>query len=196
MKNIKHTVLDFFGKKNHLILSLLFMMVMFVLTMYIVNPAIDSQNGSGILALQLAFDKELGIEIINGWGAKGIETYNRWYFVDYLYAVSYSVFLASLLSFLIYRKNIENSSVLKTIPLIALAAGACDWLENTLEFIFIQNPAIFSSHLFFFHSIVAVVKWIAVLIAVVSVIYLLIRPVQGGGGTKSDTSVGKSEESG
>jgi len=192
MKNIKHTVLEILGKKNHLILSLLFMMVMFVFTMYVVNPAIDGQNGSGILALQLAFDKELGLEIISSWGAEGIDAYNRWYFVDYLYAVSYSVFLASLLSFLIFRKNKENSSAAKTIPLIALAAGACDWLENTLEFIFIQNPATFSSHLFFFHSIVAVVKWIAVLIVVISIIYLLIRPAQGDGVTKSDTPVGKS----
>lgn len=192
MKNIKHTALEIFGKKNHLVLSLLFMMVMFVLTMYIINPAIDGQNGSGILALQLAFDKELGMEIISSWGAKGIDAYNCWYFVDYLYAVSYSVFLASLLSFLIFRKNIENSSVLKTIPLIALAAGACDWLENTLEFIFIQNPAIFSSHLFFFHSVVAVVKWIAILIAVVSVIYLLITPVPGDGVKKSEAPIGKS----
>ena len=182
MKNIKTSILGTLGKKPVLLASLASLTFMFVIAMYIVNPAIDGKDGSGLLALQLAFDKELGIEIISHWGAKGIAFYNRWYLVDYLYAVSYSVFLASLLSFLIFRKSKENSSLLTITPLIALVAGACDWLENTLEFVFIQNPAIFSSTLFFLHSIVAVVKWVSISIVVISIISLLIKPSQRGRG--------------
>jgi hypothetical protein len=131
------------------------MLIMAVVTMGFVNPAIDGQDGAGVLALQLAFDKEVGNEIIKSWGSAGRTMFVRWIFTDSLYAAAYSVFLAALISTLLLRKGRQGSRYFQAVVLIALLAGACDWLENTMELAFIQNPAEFSTTLFRLHSLVA-----------------------------------------
>lgn len=168
-------MLRLLGTKSVLAASLLFMAIMMVICMKFVNPAIDGQNGASLLELQLAFDKELGLEIINRWGADGIAVYLRWGFTDYLYAVSYSLFLASLLAVQLFRTEKEGAPLLSLTPFLALAAGACDWLENILEYFFINNPLNFPAGLFFAHSLVALLKWAGIFTAITAIIYLLLQ---------------------
>lgn len=153
--------------------SLIAMCIMFVIVMFCINPAIDGLNGIGVIKLQLSFDKEVGLEIINSWGASGIEHFSQWIFTDYLYALTYAVFFASLLSSLILKKGMSSRLSYTWVVYLAFVAGLLDWTENTMELFFINNPSEFSNILFFLHSIVASVKWAAVPIAVVYVIVLL-----------------------
>jgi hypothetical protein len=132
---------------------------MFVIVMFYVNPSIDGGDGSGLLRLQLSFHKEYGIEIINLWSESGIENFKLWIFTDYIYAIAYSLFLASLVSFIAIKKGKEKNYVHKWLVILAFFAGLFDWIENTMELFFIKDPYNYSSFLFFLHSIFASVKW-------------------------------------
>ena len=163
------------NKKSVLIGSLISMTMMFAIVIFYANPHIDGGNGSGLIKLQLAYDKNAGIDIINSWGAAGIDHFNQWIFTDYLYAVSFSVFFASLLSILIVKKGKEEYLAYRTVVYLAFVAGLLDWIENTMELFFVNNSSEFSGVLFFLHSIVATVKWATLPIAVVYIVVLLAK---------------------
>jgi len=164
-----------FSNKKIIGISTVITLIMFAVVMFIVNPSIDGKNGMGVLALQLAFDKEVGIEIINTWGKSGIENFKQLIFTDYIYALGYSFFFASILSVLILKKSKQNSSKYKFIIFLPFIAGLFDWIENTLELLFIHNPIEFSNTLFFIHSIIASLKWIALPIIVIFIIKLSLQ---------------------
>jgi hypothetical protein len=163
------------NSKTVLIGSLILMSIMFVIVMFFVNPSIDGSNGISVIKLQLSFDKEAGIEIINSWGQSGIEQFKQWIFTDYIYAFAYSVFFASLLSFLILKKGKEIFLVYKSVVYIAFLAGIFDWVENTIELFFVNNPSDLSNTVFFLHSIVSIMKWAAIPIAVAYIVVLLTK---------------------
>ncbi len=168
-------MLQALSKKTVLISFLILMSMMFVTVMFYVNPLIDGDDGSGVLRLQLSFDKKIGIEIINGWGEAGIEQFKQWIVADYVYAFTYSIFLGSLVSFIALKKRREASLTYKTAVYISFSAGILDWIENTMELLFIKDPSHFSSALFFLHSVFAVVKWLAVTMVVTYIIVLLFK---------------------
>lgn len=155
--------------------SLVLMSIMFVIVMFFVNPSIDGGNGSGVLELQLSFEKSRGIEIIYGWGESGVNHFKRWIFTDYIYAFSYSLFFASLISSLVLKRG--KGAHLNNIIFVYIAflSGALDFVENSMELFFINNPYVFSDNLFFMHSIVATLKWIAVTIAIVYIVVILTK---------------------
>jgi len=165
-------MLNILSKKSVLMISTIVTLIMFIVVMFIVNPSIDGKNGMGVLALQLAFDKEVGIKIISDWTQSGIENFNKFIFTDYIYALGYSIFFSSILSAFILKKSKQNIAKYKFIIYLPFIAGLFDWVENTLELLFINNPIEFSNILFFMHSIVASLKWIALPIIIISIIKL------------------------
>jgi len=166
-------MISILSKKPILIGSLIVVLAMFTIVMFIVNPLIDGKNGFEVIALQLSFQKEVGILLVNGWGESGISNFNAWIFTDYLYAFSYSVFLGSLLSVLIVKKGKENSfSYTWTVPLV-FVAGLCDCIENTIELYFINNLLEFSSFTFYMHSLIASIKWLILPVVIFYIINLL-----------------------
>jgi len=175
-KRSKETkLLQLLARKSVLISSLVFMLIMFSIVMFFINPQIDGVDGLGVIKLQLAFDKDVGIDIIGSWGESGIENFKQWIFTDYIYAASYSLFFASLLSYLILQKGKDKSLKYTWVVVLSFVAGALDWLENTTEIFFVNNPLGYSDSLFFLHSIIASLKWAAVPIAVVYVVVLLTK---------------------
>jgi hypothetical protein len=168
-------MLNILSKKSVIVISTLATLMMFAVVMFVVNPSIDGKNGIGVLALQLAFDKEVGIEIINSWTQLGIENFNRFIFTDYLYALSYSILFASILSVLILKKSKQNILKYKMIVYLPFIAGLFDWIENTLELSFINNPIEFSNILFFIHSIIASLKWLMIPIVVTFIVKLSLQ---------------------
>ncbi len=160
------------GKTKVIISSLVATLLMFAIVILILNRVVDGGDGSSILRLQLSFDKNLGIEIINGWGPEGVELFKSWMFTDYLYAFAYSVFLASMLSFLILKKGVAHKPVYKISLYFAFAAGILDCIENTIELFFVNNPYEFSTNLFFLHSVLATAKWATIAIVLIYLIFL------------------------
>lgn len=168
-------MLQALSKTTVLASSLVLMSIMFVIVMFFVNPSIDGGSGSGVLELQLSFEKNAGIKIINGWGESGVNHFKRWIFTDYIYAFSYSLFLASLISSLVLKrgKGVHLNNII--FVYVAFLSGALDFVENSMELSFINNPYVFSDNLFFIHSIVATLKWLAVTVAIAYIVVLLTK---------------------
>ena len=168
-------MLQTLGKSSVLLSSFVFMSVMFVMVMLFVNPAIDGGTGSGVLELQLSFDKKKGIELIKSWGEPGVSNFKNWIFTDFIYALSYSLFFASLISYLTLKK-VKGVRFASTIFVsLALLSGALDCVENSMELSFVIDPYGFSKSLFFLHSIVATLKWLAVASVLVYIFLLLAK---------------------
>ena len=168
-------MLRMLGKSKVLITSLALMLIMFVIVMFFVNPSIDGADGSGVLKLQLSFEKNTGIEIIKNWGESGINNFHKWIFTDYIYSFSYSIFLASLISCLAMKTGKETRLDNLCFVFLAFFSGALDFLENTIELYFIKNPYDFSNNLFFIHSIFAAMKWTVVTIVIVYIFVQLVK---------------------
>jgi len=64
------------------------------------------------------------------------------------------------------RGKQENLIFYKLLLFLPFLAGIFDWIENTLELFFINNPTEFSNILFFIHSLIASLKWLILPIVV------------------------------
>ena len=169
-------MLEILAKRSIFVGSLIAMSVMFMIVMLVVNPLIDGDTGLGVLQLQLAFSSQLGAHIVSQWGELGISNFQRFIVADYLYALSYSVFFASVLSVLIIRKGKQHQLGYTWVVYLAFVAGLFDWIENSIQLLFISNPEMVSNSLFIAHSVLASLKWAAVPIAVGYILVLLRQP--------------------
>ena len=168
-------MIEIFNNKKILMISMIMTLVMFFIVMFFTDPAIDGRNGLSVIALQLTFHKSAAIEIINGWGPSGIEHFNQWIFTDYIYAMSYSVFFASLLSMLITKKGVSDNSRYTWIVYLALVTGLLDWTENSMELCFLRSPSTYHDTLFALHSFVAGVKWLTLPVVIIYIVVLTIK---------------------
>lgn len=157
--------MQFLINKRVVIISMISTLIMGSIVMLFVDPLIDGGNGFGVIALQLSFDKLSAQEIVSTWN---IAAFHKWIIMDYIYALSYMTFFASLILWLEKRKGLAHSY----ISSIALGAGIFDWIENSLELWFLQDMEAFSSTLFFIHSVLATLKWLALPIILATLIKL------------------------
>ena len=158
--------MTFLANKKTVILSAIFTAIMAFIVMVIVNPIIDGENGLGVIALQLSFDKTIAKEIISTWN---IGAFKEWIFTDYIYTLSYVLFFASLLLWLGKEKHVN----VKRFVAIAFFAGMFDWVENSLELWFLQDMDHFPSTLFFIHSVLSTLKWLALPVVLWKIVQLL-----------------------
>ena len=158
--------MNFLAHKKIVIISMLLTLMLFAVVMFVVNPLIDGKEGFDVIALQLAFSKEAGEKIIASWD---VTAFYKWIVFDYLYAFAYGLFFASLISWLEKEKGVTYS----IFPYIAVAAALLDWMENSLELWFLHDPAAFPSTLFFLHSCLAALKWLALPVVLGRIVQLL-----------------------
>ena len=145
--------MNFLTNKKTVIFFGITTLIMAYIVMVIVDPMIDKKDGLSVIALQVSFFKENGLNIIANWD---IEAFRKWIFTDYMYALSYMLFFSSLSLWLAKSKNTTAG----IYPYIAIVAGVFDWIENSLELWFLSNVDTFSPILFFIHSILSTVKWL------------------------------------
>jgi hypothetical protein len=162
-------IVNYFAKRSVVLSAAAMTIGMFVIVMFVVNPMIDGGDGLSVIALQLAFDKDKGEAIVNHWN---VATFDRWIFTDYLYAASYTLFFSSLILWLMKTKNKSGSPYLFFI-FAAVAAGVFDWIENTLELWFLHNPDGMPETLFWAHSAIASLKWLALPVVLIGIVLLL-----------------------
>jgi len=158
------------AQKRVVLISLAAMLIMFTVVMFVVNPLIDGGNGMDVIRLQLSFDKQTGIQIASGLNK---ELFRRWIFTDYLYAVSYAFFLSSLISWLIKNRHVSKTSWLSIGIYLPFIAGACDWIENSIELLFFKDMVSFPSELFYLHSVLATIKWMSLPVILVMIVVLV-----------------------
>ena len=154
------------ANKSTVIISAILTAIMGIIVMVIVDPMIDGKDGLSVIALQLSFDKTVAKSIVSTWD---IEAFREWIFTDYIYAVSYVLFFTSLLLWLGKEKNVN----VKWFVAIAILAGIFDWIENSLELWFLQDMDHFSSTLFFIHSVLSTLKWLALPVVLWKIVKLV-----------------------
>ncbi len=146
--------------------------IMYIIVMFIINPLIDNKLGLEVIKLQLAYTTENGKTIINNWHKIGQQNFLKYIYTDYLYALTYALFLSTLYLHKILKNNIKiirKHYIILTLPFIA---GLFDMVENTIEIFFIKDPNDFPASLFAFHSILSSIKW---LLLPIMIYYLLKR---------------------
>ncbi len=146
--------MNFLANKKIVLFFAITTAIMAFIVMALFDPLVDGKNGLDVIALQLSFSKDVGANIVSRWN---IEAFKKWIVLDYLYALNYMFFFASLILWLEKSKGIQHS----IYPYIAISAGVFDWIENSLELWFLRDIESFSSTLFFIHSIFSSLKWLA-----------------------------------
>lgn len=116
------------------------------------NPLIDGKDGWSVVELEFAFTKANAQMIIEKWG--GIANYNRFIITDYIYAIAYVLFLRALLRYLMQKKE----RLYKTPLYLAPLAGLLDWIENSMQLLFINYN--FTNAFVFAHSLIASLKFL------------------------------------
>lgn len=145
-------------------------------------------HGADIFRLQLAFTPEAFGRVLEQWGPTGVQQFRTSLAVDYLYAIAYAVFLASLLARLATRPPQRPSTVERVFVRLPLVAGACDCVENSLHLLILSDADHLSPGLIFTASSFAAVKWALVIVSIsiivcrtaVAIIRSLARPMSGG----------------
>ena len=148
----------------------IFVSLMFGVVMFYIDPKIDSKDGFGVIALQLSFFIDRGLDIVNSWGVDGANRFKKYIIADYIYAISYVMFFVSLLKVLIEKKKAYRYNFL---IFFAILAGLFDWIENSIEIAFISNMQNFSKTLFFLHSVISLLKWLALPIVLIGIFKLI-----------------------
>lgn len=160
------------GTRKLLLLSFLTTINLMHLLTFFVTPKITGEVGMGLINLQLSFDKNRAMELIASWGEHGRVAFNQLIIIDYIYPISYVCLLISLLALQMPQQQLSKLQInLLRLPILA---GLLDWLENSMEIIFINFPHSFSEQLFFTHSLVASAKWLIILFTLINIIKLFI----------------------
>ena len=139
---------------------------------FYVKPGLNPASGrNSMIELQLAFDKNEALIIIDTWGDSGKKHFLDSIWIDFLFPAGYSTFLSSLIA----RSLIRIKSLrFKSLIFIPFAAALLDIIENTIEIFFVMDPSLISENLFILHSIIASVKWI---LAVSTLIFLAVTGI-------------------
>ena len=125
-----------------------------------------------VFSLQLSFTKIRFVHIIKQWQDQGVLTHFMGHFkYDFIYLIGYSLLMTSLfvlLGCLLKNPNIKQWSILP------ISAGILDSIENTIEIAIIKNYS-FNALLIFIHSMAATLKFLFVAIAIVVIIWFMVK---------------------
>lgn len=164
-------------KKLNRIEIILITAILTIIFLIIIMPAIDnvrSPETISIIEFQLTFSKETFIYNVNQWGEEAINNYVSMMWVDYIFPVIYSIFLASSIALLTTRLIGEPNRIHIILFSLPLFAGLLDWVENTFHIYLLadfSNITNQSSTLIFLSGIVALLKWSLVLFSLLVIFY-------------------------
>jgi len=131
----------------------------------------------GIVPMELAFTKERLMHILNQWGEAGLTVYLKTMWIDYIYALSYSFFLASL--FVLSSRDEKDDTgrlnlLFFSFPFIA---AILDWVENSFHLVYFRNLQHVSETVVFAVSFISLIKWLLAIFVIVSILYNFLRKV-------------------
>ena len=144
----------------------------------VVGPGFPG-GSPGIVALQLAFNKETFASILRQWGPAGIRTYQTvtlW--VDSWFPPAYALLLSSLIAVLAVRASGRTARLGRALFALPWLAMTLDWLENGLHLILLRNPANLSAALVLIASLAAALKWGLIAASVAGLILLVVARVR------------------
>lgn len=118
-----------------------------------INPDSGRLFNAAQLQLQFAFTADAGVEVLRSWGIGGAERYLQVIWVDVAFALSYGPFFYMLI------KRLDGGSWWAIVPLLEMGSNL---VETSIEIYWVINhaPGNMMPGLFFFHSVVAAIKWL------------------------------------
>lgn len=124
-----------------------------------------------LLVLQTTLSLHTFKSIIQNWTSEGlIGVYLSHFYFDMFHPIWYSIFLSSLLAFIIKKREIKKfSSLLVVMPFIA---GVLDCVENIMHIFFLSRPEYLIAPLVIVSGVSAITKWAITCISVLLIILL------------------------
>jgi len=154
---------------------LIFSGTFFILTafvMLILDAQIRPAGCPDMISLELAFIKSAFNQILNECGTDGVRSHLIMIWVDYLFIIAYTGFLANLLGSLLKGIDYGRALTFFSLPIIA---GVLDVIENTLLLIQLQNTGSLNGALIFLASSAAAIKFVLIGITIILILYYLFR---------------------
>lgn len=168
----------FLSQKTVTIISLFASAVMMILT-WKIETVIDP-SGEGAVGLQLAFTTEQARALLSSWREGGADIFLRTVWLNYLYAFSLSVLLASAPAYFARQRSGFNPEAVPARDLLfslaPFAACLCDWAVQTMLVVLFSGNAI-NVPIIRAISVTAVVKWLILAFCIVVLLrsYFLTR---------------------
>jgi hypothetical protein len=118
-----------------------------------INPNSGRLFNPAQLQLQFAFTAEAGAEVLRSWGPGGAQRYLQVIWIDVAFALSYGPFFYMLI------KRLNGGFWWSIVPLLEMGSNL---IETSIEIYWVINhgPGNMMPGLFFFHSVVAAIKWL------------------------------------
>lgn len=127
------------------------------------------------LIFQTTFSKVVFLEILEKWGAGGLEIFMRHYYVDFVHPFIYAILLSSTIAYVttqLYEKPSRTHIVFFTLPFIA---GVCDILENIFHLIAISDPVNVSENVIVLVGTLSNTKWSLAGITIIAICYYALK---------------------
>jgi len=152
---------------------LIFSGTFFILTafvMLILDAQLRPEGCPDMISLELAFTKSAFNQILDKCGADGVRSHLIMIWVDYLFILAYTGFLANLLGSLLKSIDYNRALTFFSFPVLA---GVLDVVENTLLLIQLPNTESLNGVLIFLASSAAAVKFVLIGITIILILYYL-----------------------
>jgi hypothetical protein len=169
--NIK--VLDDFPSNNVLKKLIPIFLVLFFITVYIVNTSFETSGYPvSFVESQLSFSGEQIKSHFQQMNPEQIELYRTAQIIDYSYMVVYGTFIFLLLIFI--GRRFKNNMRLRTISYViaigGIIAASCDAIENIFIFLMINDPVGFPNIFAITHSCFALIKFVLMFVALIWIV--------------------------
>lgn len=125
-----------------------------------IDQMIAGNTNPGIVYLQFSFTSAGFKDILSSWGESGIDLYLGTLWLDFLFLISYSFFLASGSAFFTLKRKSVSETSRKEIffILIPFCAGFADVVENIIH-IYLISQRFFYGGLIFISALISSLKW-------------------------------------
>lgn len=148
------------------------MSVVLLASLAVIDRWISGDFFSGVVAHQFSFSKEQALQILQSWNQRGQELYFRTVILDFIFPLFYAFFLSSLIySGVTTATRIRSSWKIPVLVILPFLACFFDWVENCYQMVQVFRMALLPDWLFVMTSVVAMIKWLLLLITFCIVLY-------------------------
>lgn len=143
-----------------------------LLILAVVDRLISLDPLSGVVAHQFSFSKVQALQILQSWTEQGRELYFNTVILDFVFPLFYAFFLSSLIySGVTTTTNVRSSWKISVMVILPFLACFFDWVENCYQIVQVLRMSSLPDWLFVMTSVVAMIKWLLLLITFCIVIY-------------------------
>jgi hypothetical protein len=144
--------------------------VLIAFAMITMDTIVRHPECPGVIPLELVFTKTAFRYVVDKCGVEGVRAHRMLLWIDYLFIIAYTSFLANLLGSLV--RGIEMDRALKYFSL-PIFAGLFDVIENTLFLNLLSNIEHPSGLLIFAASTAASIKFLLLIATIGLIVYYL-----------------------